>query len=353
MRRLLLSCLAVLLSACSQGITVPPARTLSEFESRLETLRSDYHVPGLSAIIDGPSGTVWEHAYGQADIATGKPVSAETMFHLASLTKPMAAVIALQLDAEGVLDLDAPAARYGINVGGADSVRLWHLLSHTSESTPPGTAYSYSGNRYGMIEDAFTRAAGRTFAQLFDARIRAPLQLTSTAPNPRSSSAAQIGLDPAVYGARLARGYSYGSGSYTLITYESYFGPAAGMIATPRDVVRFSRALDGTDLLRSAERTRMWTAIRTPSGKILPYGIGWFVQAYHGETVLWHYGLWTGASALIIKLPSRGLTFVVLGNSPNLSNPFPLGAGDVTASPFAMLFLSSFAGGPLAASVHD
>jgi hypothetical protein len=37
----------------------------------------------------------------------------------------------------------------------------------------------------------------------------------------------------------------------------------------------------------------------------------------------------------------------VLGNSPNLSQPFPLGDGDLTASPFAMLFLSSFVDGPL------
>lgn len=46
-------------------------------------------------------------------------------------------------------------------------------------------------------------------------------------------------------------------------------------------------------------------------GTVLPYGLGWFVQAYGDETLLWHPGLWEGAySALYLKAPTRQLTLI-------------------------------------------
>jgi CubicO group peptidase (beta-lactamase class C family) len=337
---------ATLLSACSASIYEPPSKTIGAFEASLGKLQERYHVPGMSALVAGPGGTIWESGFGDANVARNEPVTPETLFHLASLTKPFAAVIALQLEQEGLLDLNAPVSRYGLQVTGSDTVRVWHLLSHTSESDPPGTRYRYNGNRYGLVENAFSRVSGRTFAQLYDARIRSVLQLQSTVPNPRATTAvSSIGLDQATFSARLSQGYDDAGKT---VSYESYFGPAAGMIANARDVAIFSRALDDGLLISAAARTRSWTGVRTPSGSTLPYGLGWFVQSYKGEQIVWHYGLWTGASALIVKVPARRLTFVLLGNSPGLSQPFPMGDGDVTASPFARLFLDSFLSGSLA-----
>ena len=69
-------------------------------------------------------------------------------------------------------------------------------------------------------------------------------------------------------------------------------------------------------------------------------GLGWFVQSYKGERVVWHFGNVPNAySSLILKLPARGLTFIVLANSDGLSASFDLPQGDVTKSLFASLFL--------------
>lgn len=352
MRHLILSALlTVPAAACSTGVTAPASRTIAQFQTSLDLLRAAYHVPGMSVIVDGPAGIVWQQGFGLRDISKQSPVTPQTAFHLASLTKPFAAVIAMQLVQEGLLDLNAPASRYGITLTSTDTIRLVHLLSHTSEANPPGSAYHYSGNRYGMIESALTGTTSHSFTKLFDARIRAPLGLASTAPNPRATTPmADFGSTAAEWTARLAQGYDWNSkDGYQAVAYETYFGPAAGMISTPSDIVRFSRALDDGTLLNAQLRARMWTPAQTAEGRTLPYAIGWFVQEYEGETVLWHYGLWTGASALIIKVPARRLTYVVLANSPNLSNPFPLGNGDITVSPFALIFLKSFVKGPLQA----
>jgi hypothetical protein len=69
-------------------------------------------------------------------------------------------------------------------------------------------------------------------------------------------------------------------------------------------------------------------------------GLGWFVQYYHGERVVWHFGSIANAySSLILKLPDRHVTFILLANSDGLSAPYNLQAGDVTRSLFANLFL--------------
>ena len=69
-------------------------------------------------------------------------------------------------------------------------------------------------------------------------------------------------------------------------------------------------------------------------------GLGWFVQSYNGQRVVWHFGLVPDAySSLIIKLPERNLTFVLLANSDKLVAPFQLQTGDVSRSLFATLFL--------------
>src|SRR5262249_12378271 len=71
-----------------------------------------------------------------------------------------------------------------------------------------------------------------------------------------------------------------------------------------------------------------------------PMGLGWFVQYYKGERVVWHFGNVPNAySSLILKLPARNMTFILLANSDGLSSPFDLAQGDVTRSLFASLFL--------------
>ena len=88
-------------------------------------------------------------------------------------------------------------------------------------------------------------------------------------------------------------------------------------------------------------------ALTPPTGanrQPLPHAYGWFVQSYNGEPVVWQFGVSDNASSsMIVMLPRRGLTLILLANSQGLARPFPLSAGDVTVSPFARLFLSVFA----------
>ena len=70
-------------------------------------------------------------------------------------------------------------------------------------------------------------------------------------------------------------------------------------------------------------------------------GLGWFSQIVDGQPVVWHFGYTPNASsALLLKLPNRHITFILLANSDALSAQFSLASGDITTSPFAQLILS-------------
>ena len=104
---------------------------------------------------------------------------------------------------------------------------------------------------------------------------------------------------------------------------------------------QFDAALD-TYLLLDETRAVAWTP-RMVGEKQQPTGLGWFVQPYNGELVVWHFGLIPNAySSLILKIPQRKLTLILLANSDGLSAPFQLQQGDVTRSLFATLFLRLF-----------
>jgi CubicO group peptidase (beta-lactamase class C family) len=115
---------------------------------------------------------------------------------------------------------------------------------------------------------------------------------------------------------------------------------AGGLISTVRDLARFDLALKRRQLLRGSTLSSAWQAPIGRGGERLPHGVGWFVQRYNGETIVWQFGVGDNASSsLVIMVPSRGLSLVLLANSSGLVRPFALDEGDLTASPFGRLFL--------------
>jgi CubicO group peptidase (beta-lactamase class C family) len=119
---------------------------------------------------------------------------------------------------------------------------------------------------------------------------------------------------------------------------------ASGAISTVRDLARFDDALNES-LLHRDTMAVMWANAPTASGAAMPTGLGWFVQNYNGQRIYWQFGLTPGAySSLLIRVPGKNLTLILLANSDGLSAPFALQDGDVNASLFARAFLRLFVG---------
>ncbi len=346
--------------------------TLSDLERELEALRVRLRIPGMSAAVAEGERIVWTRGFGLANLERGTAAGPDTIYHLASLTKPYGSTVLLQLVDEHRLDLDAPVSRFGIAIERSRPVKVWHLLSHTS-GEPPGMGYRYDGNAFGALTQVIERTTGRLFVQELVDRIIRPLGLAETAPNPGDPQGfwsllvsltvsaedvergrllfARSGLEREPIEAALAPGYARAWGRWIWPTglngpmrpvpHGFTLSTTSGLVASATDVVRFSMALDQGRLLSQSARARAWQVPVAPDGRSLPYGLGWFVQETRGHRLVWHYGHGLESSSLIVKIPERRVTFVVLANSDGLSRWRRLGDdADVTASPAATLFLN-------------
>ena len=341
--------LITFLIACDGGPTAPetfeidPTPGLQGFPARLDSLRVQLRIPGMSAAIVEGGQIVWARGFGHSTVESGHAATSETPFHLASLTKPFAATIVMQLVEEGLVDLDDPVSDYGVNLSSPGVIRVRHLLTHTSEGVP-GSSYRYNGDRFGGLDQVIQSASGRSFAELLVERILEPLELRNTAPNPRQPSAFLFtGMDREEFLTDMAAGYEVNGSRVVPRQHPSYFGAAAGLVASAEDMATFSIAIDAGRFLSTQTWGRVFTPAISNAGAILPYGLGWFIQEYQGVTLQWHYGYWTTNSSLIIRAPEMGLTYVVVASTQNLSAPYGLGVdNDVMRSDVARLFIEDF-----------
>jgi len=331
----------LVLAGCGSSTAVEqPSHSLAEFRDNLDRLRVSGHVESIAAVIARDQSIVWSASLGAATVTD------TTVFHLASLTKPFASTVILQLVDEGKVSLDDPVSKYGIVLSSPAPVLVRHLMSHTSEGTP-GTRFAYNGDRFSLLDSVISRAAGKSFAAALQERIVAPLGLTHTAPTPQSAAFAVSGLNKAAYLANVAPGYTWSNGTFVPTAYQTAFSTAAGLTASARDYAAFSMAMDRDAFLKPATKALAWTPAISPKGEVFPYGLGWFATDYKGVRIIWHYGFWTASSTLVIKVPSQKLTFVLLANTDGLSAPYPLGAGKLDTSPWARAFLDTFVIGKL------
>ena len=222
-------------------------------------------IPGMSVAVVQDQALLWARGFGYTDLARGIAATADTPYHLASVTKPVAATVLMQLVEEGALSLDDPLADYGLQVESLGEVTIWHLLTHTSQGIP-GLTHEYSGNRYGLLGAVMAGATGKPFGQLLSERLLTPLEMTHTAPNPTWGLAgywASLGLGrntghyPAVYRDlaapyQLDPEYNNVPGAYSL-----HFSPAAGLLSSVTDLAKFNIALDQDQLLKPQTREQM------------------------------------------------------------------------------------------------
>ena len=208
--------------------TVPPPRftdpqrkqklaaALPEIEKLFKTFMERSQAPGavLGVIIDGE--LVWMKTAGVREKTNNAPVTRETIFRIASMTKSFTAMAIMKLRDEGKLSLDDPVAKYvpeleNLPYPTADSAVLTirHLLTHSEGfpednpwgdrqlaqsddtmrawlragipfSTSPGTAFEYSNYGFALLGQIVAKASGRAYADYVRDNILKPLGMNSS-----------------------------------------------------------------------------------------------------------------------------------------------------------------------------
>ena len=198
----------------------PPSTSIAQVAPQIDAhfrrYQEEAHVPGLVWGIVQDGRIVHLGTSGVQDLESRRPVGAETLFRIASMSKAFTALAILKLRDEGRLSLDAPAETYVPELRGwhyptADSprIRVRDLLSHVggfvtddpwgdrqtplpeAEFTqmlragvpftrPPQSAYEYSNLGYALLGRIVTNVSGRPYADYIQQEIMRPLGMSST-----------------------------------------------------------------------------------------------------------------------------------------------------------------------------
>jgi serine beta-lactamase-like protein LACTB, mitochondrial len=335
--------LFALVSCWSVSARATPAQSGDAKKAQLEALRelcesfrAERKIVGMvvAAVDDGE--VVFEHGSGERDREAKLAAEPDTLFRLASVSKPVTATIAMQLVEERKLDLDAPVGKWVPDLGEPlAKLRPCQLLSHTSgirhyaalrfdngtthrttaealalfAKDPllfePGTKFSYSTHAFTLAVAAIESASGASFVD----RVRAlaeragarslDCEVASESKPKRSALYVLSKAGEAVdCGPREDLSWKYGGG---------------GLESTACDVARFADAVLRAKVVAKESRDRMWTRAKLADGSSTQYGLGWSVSA-NGKAVS-HTGSQQGASSALLVLRDEGIAIAVLANT--------------------------------------
>ncbi len=315
------------------------ADAVSAISGRLEAERQLQRIPGLTVAVATPT-VRWSQGFGLADLERRVPAGPETVYRLASLSKPITATAVLQLAERGQLDLDAPIQS---SVPGYPA-KAWdltarHLLGHQggirwyrgdeSVSTrhytrladtidvfrddpllfEPGTRYLYSSYGYNLLGVAVETASGRSFLDYLRDEIFEPAGMTAT------------GVDDATatipHRARLYRRTTVDGPIVPAVPIDtSNRIPGGGLCGTASDVAAFGLAVQQAMIVRPESREAMFRGGRLQGRRPTGYGLGWHTgrKFRARDREVWHKGNQAGTSAVLYLRPDRGLSIALLTN---------------------------------------
>lgn len=323
------------------------------FADYLDALRQQVGIPGLQVAVVGTTDVLWERGFGYQDVSRAVPMRPDTPIHVDGLTEIFAASSVMQCAENGRLRLDDRVGSYVADAIEPEAT-FRQILSHTSSTIGSTLVYAYRPDRLDDLSGVIRRCEGASFRSA-SAQLQSRLAMVNSVPGADVLAV----LPPATpdepdderahYSnvlTRLAVPYIVDSQKRVAPTQYSAttLTPSTGLITTVHDYAQFDLALRTGLLMQPETLAEAWRAPIDPAtGKALPHGLGWFVQNYNGDPVIWQFGTGdTGSSSMVVTLPSRGLTLVMAANSTGLVKSFPLAKGDVTTSPFARTFLSLF-----------
>ena len=350
-RSLVLITILALLMASAPTRGQAPTYAFDLFGAYLEALRVQAGIPGMAAAVVGEDAVLWEHAYGRQDLTRAIATRTDTPFHINELTETLTASIVLRCVEERRLSLDDLIGEFDPDSPDANAT-IEQVLTHTSRSAD-GLVFAYRPERLDPLRIAVRACTEDSYRETL-AGVLQRFAMVDTVPGPDvtqlvpPSEGIPDPSDAVRYASvlqRIATPYAVDSkGRASQSQYsEGTLTPSNGLISTVRDYAKFDLALRQGLLVRPDTLAAAWRAPVGTDGRPLPHALGWFVQSYNAEPVVWQFGLDENASsALVMTVPGRKLTLILMANSDRLVRPLPLAAGDLMVSPFGKLFLSFF-----------
>jgi CubicO group peptidase (beta-lactamase class C family) len=341
---------AVVLGAIAVGLPVfspmwrankapatPTEATVPQLKRDIPELMKKAGVPGLAIAVIRWGKTTWLHGFGMKEVKTGQPVTRETVFEAASLSKPVFTYAVLKLVEQGKLGLDVPLTTYLPKPFVSGDERLAKItarivLSHrtgfpnwpaddgsVSIYFTPGERFSYSGEGYIYLQRVVEQITGKPLNEYMTEAVFTPLGMTS------SSYVWRPDFD-----ALTATGYD-SDGKPTKLWKPTEAGAASTLNTTAKDYALFVEAiLNGSGLNPATLREMVTPEIALDPecricikhepkqlSKNLFWGLGWGIERKDGTDALWHWGDNGSFKGFVMADPKTKSGVVMFANSEN------------------------------------
>jgi CubicO group peptidase (beta-lactamase class C family) len=341
------------------------AQTLTDRADALLARWNNKDGPGMAVSLIRGGRVVYRKGFGLADLDAQTPITPDTQFQLASMTKQFTAMAIMILKERGKLQFDDSLTRFCPEFPGyARAITIRHLLNHTSglpdyeelllgkvdydklfqsskskraaheftsaeafqavsrQPKPrftPGEKWEYSNSGYMVLARIVERLSGKRYAEFLKENIFDPLGMHDTLVVDERRQKVP----------KLATGYAIRDGRWQDISYspEDFMYGDGGIDSTVNDLYKWDQALYTERLVHRATLQMAFTPGHTNDGKHTDtfltgflkrptsYGFGWFITSLDGKLQVEHEGNWSGYRSYIIRMPSERVTAIVLMNS--------------------------------------
>ncbi|HEY6120773.1 MAG TPA: serine hydrolase domain-containing protein [Pyrinomonadaceae bacterium] len=337
-------------------------------DALIEKGMAEYDVPGLAVgiVLDGK--LAYARGFGQTTLGQPTAVTPDTLFHMASVTKPFVATAIMQMVEQGKLALDDPVTKhlpyFRLDDPRYQLVTIRQLLNHTSGMPDvkdyewnkpqddegaleryirslksekllwdPGTRFAYSNIGFEILGEVIAKVSGMSFDDYIERQILKPVGMSSSTLLLKRADTK-----------RVANGYTKGNAAkqgasapvpVAAYPYNRPHNPSSGLLSSVNDMARWAMVnlnygkLDGKRILNSSTYDLMWKPTaevefcrggpcRKPGSSV---GLSWFLEEKDGRLIVSHGGGDDGFISAFVLIPSRKFAFVMMTNSDSAGIP--------------------------------
>jgi CubicO group peptidase (beta-lactamase class C family) len=315
------------------------------FEEFVQATMKDEIIPGLAVAVSCGGEVVYQRGFGVRNIVTREPVSPQTIFGIASVTKSFTTLAVMKLVEEGRLAVEDPVKKYlpefvVPGVEDMNTIQIRHLLSHSTGIPPlrrrqditslaehasyiagepmavlgaPGEYFSYSNDAFLLTGAIIERVTGMSHRSYMTEHILKPLGMTNSTLNPETLVEFEDLSTPYTYSKHKAQLEE--QPWPVLRNYEV----GAGLRSCVLDLMKYGQAYF-TDRIVSLRSSQHMYQPRVDIGRNTSYGYGLKITENHGGvTLVDHGGVQPGVSSNFGFVPAKHMVVAVLSNITGVS----------------------------------
>jgi CubicO group peptidase (beta-lactamase class C family) len=323
-----------------------PSQIEEKVDPVIQQVMKSYDLPGMAIAIVKDDEIVYAKGFGVKNLETKDPITAKSLFHMASVSKPFSATAIMQFVEQGKVKLDDPVVKYlpyfKINDERHKEITISQMLSHISGMPDvfdyewdkpeyddgaaeryvrsladkeliavPGETFAYSNMAFEVLGDLIAKVAGMSFEDYVKTNILDPLDMKESTFLKKQVSP-ELATTPHVMGLKIEISDIY--------PYHRAHAPSSTLHSSALEMCNWAIAnmnrgtFKGKRILKPESYDVLWEPAKLNNGKTVRSGLSWFLRTYREIDTVFHSGGDVGYRTFFVMMPEKKAAAVVLSN---------------------------------------